>query len=291
MGIFDVTSYQLAVQLSDNANGYLIADAVQIQFLGNLPTVQVQDGSTPVNSGGSDSFGTTFVGTGVTKTFTVTNHGTQTLTLGAFGNLPTGFVLTQGFGSTSLAPGASTTFQVALTGTAVGSYSGALSFATSDPNFPTYSYTISGTVSGTEVIDDSGPGYSETSGWTNAAGDGGYDNEFNYAAAGIGSHTASWTTSSVPAGTYNVQMTWVAAANRATNATYSIYDGSTLVGTVSVNQQNAPSGGQVVTDGNGNNITFQSLGTFTINSGTLTVVLSNNANGFVIADAMLLSMT
>ena len=99
----------------------------------------------------------------------------------------------------------------------------------------------------------------------------------------------SFGTETRSAGAYDVQMTWVAGANRATNATYLIYDGSTLVGTVPVNQQAAPSGGQVVPDGNGTNIPFQKLGTFTINSGTLTVVLSDNANGIVIADAMLVS--
>ena len=36
---------------------------------------------------------------------------------------------------------------------------------------------------------------------------------------------------------------------------------------------------------------FQSLGQFTINSGSLSVVLSDNANGYVIADAMLVQVT
>jgi hypothetical protein len=54
------------------------------------------------------------------------------------------------------------------------------------------------------------------------------------------------------------------------------------VGTVAVNQEAAPTGGQTL-----NGKPFQSLGHFTINSGTLKVVLSDNANGYVIADAML----
>jgi hypothetical protein len=77
-------------------------------------------------------------------------------------------------------------------------------------------------------------------------------------------------------------MTWTAYFTRATNATYLVYDGTTLVGTVSVNQQVAPTGGQTLSG-----TTFQSLGHFTITSGTLKVVLSDNANGYVIADAML----
>jgi YD repeat-containing protein len=85
----------------------------------------------------------------------------------------------------------------------------------------------------------------------------------------------------VPGGTYDVEVDWVAYANRATNATYKVHDGSTLLATVSENQQVAPAG-TVTYD----SIPFQSLGHFTIDSGALKVVLTDNANGYVIADAM-----
>src|SRR5262249_20464001 len=99
------------------------------------------------------------------------------------------------------------------------------------------------------------------------------------AAAGTGANTASWQLTGLAAGSYDVQMTWNVVANHATNATYSVYDGNTLLGTVTVNQQQAPSGPTV------NGSIFQSLGPFTLSSGTLTVTLSDNANGYVIADA------
>ena len=79
-----------------------------------------------------------------------------------------------------------------------------------------------------------------------------------------------------------MQVTWAAYSNRATNATYQVYDGTTLLGTVQVNQQMAPTGGQTV-----NGVAFQSLGDFTFSSGTLRVVVTDNANGYVVADAML----
>jgi hypothetical protein len=75
-------------------------------------------------------------------------------------------------------------------------------------------------------------------------------------------------------------MTWSAWFNEATNAPYQIYDGATLLATVLINQKVDPVGTTVGTS------VFQSLGTFTITSGTLKVVLSNNANGYVIADAL-----
>ena len=280
LGTYTINGSQLVVQLSNSANGYVIADAIRIQFEGAAPTVQVQDGSTPIASGGSDSFGTTTVGSPVTRTFTVTNGGTQTLTLGAFGAMPAGFTLTQGFGSTSLAPGASTTFQVSLSATAAASYSGTLSFGTSDPDFSTYSFTVSGTVQSvptTQIVDDSSSqGFATTGSWL-TAGDQGYDGTVDYAAAGTGSSVATWTFTVTP-GQYDVAATWTAYSNRATNAPYTVLDGSTPRGTVPINQVLAPSG---FTDQGG---TWQDLGTFTINGNQLVVQLSNNANGYVIAD-------
>jgi hypothetical protein len=79
-----------------------------------------------------------------------------------------------------------------------------------------------------------------------------------------------------------VATTWYAYPNRATNAPYSVYDGNTLLTSspILVNQQAAPSGTTV------KGFMFQILGTFTIRSGTLKIVLSNNANGYVFAEAV-----
>jgi hypothetical protein len=88
MGTFTINGNQLVVQLSNSANGYVIADAIRIQFLGNAATVQVKDGATPIGNGGSDSFGTSTVGTPVTRTFTVTNNGSGRLTSAASAPFP-----------------------------------------------------------------------------------------------------------------------------------------------------------------------------------------------------------
>src|SRR4029077_13804364 len=130
-----------------------------------------------------------------TRTFTVTNDGAQTLSLGAIGALPVGFTLAQGLGSNSLAVGASTTFQVSLSATAAASYSGTLSFSTSDPNFSTYSFTISGTVQTFQILDDSSSqGFTMTgSSWVSYANGVGsmYDGTMRYAPAGTGTNVAS----------------------------------------------------------------------------------------------------
>ena len=70
-------------------------------------------------------------------------------------------------------------------------------------------------------------------------------------------------------------------SNRASNAPYTIFDGASLRGTVQVNQRVAPTGDVE------NGITWQSLGTFQVShAAILRVQLGDNANGYVIADAV-----
>ena len=91
------------------------------------------------------------------------------------------------------------------------------------------------------IVDNGQAGFTESgSGWTPYTG-AGFNNNLDYAAAGTGTNTATWQVGSLAAGSYDVQMTWTAVANHATNATYSVFDGATLLGTVIVNQKQAPS--------------------------------------------------
>src|SRR5262249_27275099 len=64
------------------------------------------------------------------------------------------------------------------------------------------------------------------------------------------------------------------------NAPYRIYDGTTLLQTIRINQKNAPVGTTV------NGFVFQTLVLTNITSGAVTISLGNDANGFVIADAV-----
>ena len=131
------------------------------------------------------------------------------------------------------------------------------------------------------IMDNGESGYTTTgSGWTNVTNLVAYQLDYDYHAPGTGSSTANWNFVGVPAGTYQVFTRWSAFGNRATNAQYTVYDGSTALGTVSVNQQVAPAGDV------SNGIVWQSLGTFTTNSASLRVRLSDNANGYLTADAV-----
>jgi hypothetical protein len=131
-----------------------------------------------------------------------------------------------------------------------------------------------------QIIDDGDPGYSQTAGWVNLTNTLAYQTDYDYHTPGAGGNFATWTFDDLGAGNYQVFARWSAFTNRATNAPYTILDGPTSLGRVLVNQQLAPTGDQ------SNGITWQSLGMFSISTGTLAVRLADNANGYVIADAV-----
>jgi glucose/arabinose dehydrogenase len=139
-------------------------------------------------------------------------------------------------------------------------------------------YKIQSTGAAEQIVGTQDPGYADTSGWLNWPG--GYSGTIRYAAAGTGSETATWQLTALATASYDVQVTWPVYGGNASNATYQIFDGTSLVRTVTLDQRLAPVGTLV------NGATFQSLGPVSLTSGTLTVVLSDNADGFVMADAV-----
>jgi hypothetical protein len=84
-------------------------------------------------------------------------------------------------------------------------------------------------------------------------------------------------------GLYRVSATWTINPNRATNAPFTVLDGGTTLATDLVDQQRLPAD-FVTPDGT----YWQDLagGPFAISSDTLTVQLSNFADGRVIANAI-----
>jgi hypothetical protein len=133
---------------------------------------------------------------------------------------------------------------------------------------------------GETIIDNGSPGYSRTAGWTTVTNTLANGLDYDYAASGTGGAKATWSFTGLAPGSYQVFTRWVPFSNRATNASYTIRDGATLVGSAVVNQQLAPAGEL------SNGITWQSLGFFQTATGNLAAQLTNAANGFVIADAV-----
>ncbi|HWE97544.1 MAG TPA: RHS repeat-associated core domain-containing protein [Tepidisphaeraceae bacterium] len=148
-----------------------------------------------------------------------------------------------------------------------------------ETNTPAATVVAPGVASTVAFVDDLEAGYTEAGTWSGGGG-GGANGEYRYAAAGSGTTQATWTNTGLAAGNYDVQVTWVAYSNRADNAHYLIYDGTTLVKEARLNQQLAPSGPSY------GGVNYQDLGTVAVSSGTLKVVLANDADGYVIADAV-----
>src|SRR5205823_9829897 len=112
--------------------------------------------------------------------------------------------------------------------------------------------------------DNGQAGYSETGTWNDWSTGTAYGGDYHYAqSGGTGNNTATWQISGLASGSYSIQVAWAAFANQATNAPYSIYDGSTLLTTVLIDQTQTPAG--TVFGG----VPFQTIGTISISSGTL----------------------
>lgn len=129
------------------------------------------------------------------------------------------------------------------------------------------------------VIDDLDAGYAESgSGW-DTSGLGGYGGRSRYHPAGTGMNAATWTFAGLMPGLYQIEATWAAHANRASDADYRLWNGA-VPGLAPVNQKVAPAGRLI------GGRPFQWLGLVTVRSGTLTVTLTDAADGVVSADAV-----
>lgn len=133
------------------------------------------------------------------------------------------------------------------------------------------------------IIDDGDTGYSTIGGWIPYTGQG-YGNDVQYISAGTGLNNATWTPNLTATGFYNVYVSWTTHPNRATNANYTIYySGGSYSFTVNQeNYANNTTGGS-----SGEWSGWYYAGTFNFSSGMNgKVVLNDNANEYVIADAV-----
>ena len=122
------------------------------------------------------------------------------------------------------------------------------------------------------TIDDTEATFVGTWGGPSTSVPGYWGDGYRHHQAGNGGSTATWTPNIPEAGEWEVFARWTSDSNRATDAPYTVShaEGDT---TVDVNQEQ---------DGG----TWYSLGVFTFNAGPASVTLSNDANQYVIADAI-----
>ena len=128
---------------------YGVAPRPEITVLGN--DVSITDGdTTPSTTDGTDFSSVVQGEAAVSRTFTVRNDGTATLTLGVV-TVPTGFTLTEGL-SASLGAGESDAFTVRLGTATVGTKTGDITFSTNDSDENPFNFSITGTVLGVPEI-------------------------------------------------------------------------------------------------------------------------------------------
>jgi hypothetical protein len=91
-------------------------------------------------------YGTTNLGTPVSKTFTITNSGGTPLTLSNLAVTGTGFSIQTGFSSTNVAPAATSTFTIRMDATTAGNPAAVVSFDNNDTSENPFGFMVSGTV-------------------------------------------------------------------------------------------------------------------------------------------------
>lgn len=112
------------------------------------PDIAVSDDTdAPIPNGGPTpvDFGSIPGGGSVRRTFTIRNQGGAGLTVGNM-VLPAGFSLVGPFPATTIAAGASLTFEVEFSAAEPGTYTGTIEFDTNDPDIPRFVFPVSGTV-------------------------------------------------------------------------------------------------------------------------------------------------
>ncbi len=132
-----------------------------------------------------------------------------------------------------------------------------------------------------QVIDDEDAGQVFTGSWTEN-GTKGYAGDFWQAPAGAGSATSRWTFSGLQEGFYRIAVTWPREGPSASNARYTVFDGTgTVLAYQSLNHHYS-----TPDDLNVDGAVWEILGDARLEGGTLVVELSDFANGKVLADAV-----
>ena len=290
-------AYFLAVRSSGgygNVGQYTLTGTVPA--VATSPEIALTYGSTELTDGGILDFGSTTPGSPVSRTITVRNVGGQTLTLSEVSSsLPDGFSLVTNLTDTSLDAGESTTFTIQLDASALGTFGGVISLANSDADEGPFDLTLAGTVTSiptsppapppvpptpvVQIIDNGASGFFTKGAWRKQTKIG-HESDILFAYPGSGSYSATWKFTGLEPGTYRVSATWPKGKSYASNAPFTIKDGSTALETVKVNQRTSPSG--LSDDGS----KWTELGEFTIQGNRLIVKLTNKANARVIADAI-----
>ncbi len=293
-GVF-INTGTLTVTLQNdigNPQLYVIADAIRIESVAAAPEIELRDESGSIVET-SVSLGTTLEGGIARHTITVNNVGPATLNLSSLSvSGDAQFSLDTTATATTLAGGASTTFDVVLDTAVAGSYTGQVTVNSNDTDENPLQFNVAGVINDTLIVDnrDPAPAFVQT-GFTNygtatAQQPQGYLGNVHYLAGSSPAGKATWTFSGLPDGYYDIWATWPAQSNRATDSPFKVYvglDDGTPDAEQALNQQLAPN--DLIAAGVG----WETVSGLQVTGGTLTVTLDNaigDKSKFVIADAI-----
>ena len=149
-GIITTTTYYVETNNGSCSSTPRVAVVATVNFpeitvLGNSNIILDEDTS-PITTDFT-SLGTTGIGVGITKTYTIQNSGTVNLTIGTInvsGLNASEFVVTTA-PAASISPSTSTTFSIKFTPTALGIRDANISFVTNDPDENPFNFDITGT--------------------------------------------------------------------------------------------------------------------------------------------------
>jgi hypothetical protein len=269
----------------------------------SAPEISLRLSGIELADGSIANFGTTRVGTAVSRTFTITNRGSSTLTLQPLSSssMPSGFSLVGNITDTTLSAGQSTSFTIRFNAAVKGTFGGLIAVRSNDANEAVFDLRLTATASTTSTttttattttstslikrtVDNGATGFATSGAWTTRTGVG-VASDLNQATKGTGSTHATWSFTSIPNGTYQVYGSWIGASTNASNAPFTLYNGSTPVVTARASQRVNSSG--LTAEG----ASWKLLGTVKVTGGRLNVRLCNQADGTVIADAIRIVQT
>jgi hypothetical protein len=260
--IYVVDAGTLDVVLTDDANGYVIADAVQVVFLGpgdNIPpngVIDTPSSDVTITVGGTVDF----TGTGTDPD----------------NDLPLSYLWNFGAGSgisdsTEEDPGL---VQFDNEGSFTVTFTVTDSLMLSDPTPATVVVTVENPSSDPVIVDNMDAGFSTVGSWgASSYTPGYYGSNYRFHSPGSGTNRAEWTFNVIE-GEYEISAQWAALENRASNAEYRVFNNSVEIGSQVLDQR---------FNGGVFNVFTSS---YMVQGGTLKVELTDNANGYVIADAV-----
>lgn len=129
----------------------------------------------------------------------------------------------------------------------------------------------------TSVIDNGQSGYTETGTWKTATGGfNGNNRTASVVHSGKGTAKATWAFTVTPGATYAVYLTFAGKSNYAQSAPFTVYDGTTSLGTMFIDESilvTQAQGG--FTEGSYGGVGWIDIGSYTPSGSSLNVVLSN----------------